>query len=100
MKFRKYALAGYVCYLLCYLGLVLMSAKTHGPNLSTDAVIDIATFVLLPVVVCAAIGGLIWCFKRKDFCGYAVSSMIFVAPLGILVNLVATYLLWWSFNNA
>lgn len=100
MKSRKYAVAGYICYLLSYLGLALMSANIGGLIFRAQTVIDIVTFVLLPVAVCAAIGGVIWCFKRKSIWGYIVAAMIFVAPLGTLVNLFATYLLWWSSNNA
>lgn len=100
MKSKKYAAVGYAFYLLSYLGFVLMSANASGFNMSAGAVINVLTFVLLPVILCVVVGVVIWCFKRTNIWSLIFVAMSFIAPIGVLINLLATYLLWWSSNNA
>jgi len=100
MKSKKYAMFGYSFYLLTYLTLVLISVKIHGSEFNPQDFIDIATFILLPVLICLVIGTCIWVFKRANFLQYSLVSMAFISPVGAAINLFAAYLLWWSANNA
>ena len=100
MNYRKYAVIGYGCYLVSYLALVLVSGKIHGFNISVRALTDVVTYIALPILICVIVGGLVWVIKRNGFLDFILKSMIFVAPLGVAINLLATYLLWWSSTNA
>lgn len=100
MKYRKYALPAYVIYLLSYLSIIAVSISIDGWGFSSESLIEIAQFILLPIPVCLAIGFTVWLFKRRSLISYSMASMVFVSPLGVVINLLAAYLLWWSASNA
>tara|TARA_R110002074_G_scaffold375181_1_gene551802 strand:+ start:688 stop:930 length:243 start_codon:yes stop_codon:yes gene_type:complete len=67
MKYRKYALPAYTIYILSYLAIVAVSISIEGWSFSSEAIFEIAKFILLPLLICLVIGLLIWLFKRENF---------------------------------
>lgn len=100
MKFKKYGVPAYAIYILSYLCIVAVSVKIKGWGFSSQELVNIATFILLPLPICLFLGACIWLFKRSNILAYSMASMLIVSPIGILINLIAVYLLWWSASNA
>ncbi len=100
MKYKKYALPAYAIYILSYLVIVAVSISIEGLSFSSEAIFEIAKFILLPLPICLVIGLFIWLFKRANVLAYSIASMVFVSPIGVFINLLAAYLLWWSAGNA
>lgn len=100
MKYKKYALHAYIIYVLSYLSIVAVSISIEGWGFSSESLVEIVQFILLPIPVCLAIGVVVWLFKRRNLISYSMASMVFVSPLGVAMNLLAAYLLWWSASNA
>lgn len=100
MKYKKYALPAYLIYIASYLVIVAISVSINGWGLNLEALIEIVQFMVLPLPICIFIGFTFWLFKRANMLAYSAASMVFVSPVGVVINLFAAYLLWWSTTNA
>ncbi|BFM13638.1 hypothetical protein R50072_37910 [Simiduia litorea] len=100
MNYKRYAALAYALYISSYVLLVIISMGLSSWEMDFGIAYQIAKLILLPIAICAVIASIIWLFKRSKFMEYAVKAMIYVGPIGALVNFFATYLLWWSSKNA